>query len=229
MTILIATETLLLMVLTVLVIGLLRGHAELLRRLGPEPRTPPAFGSSAAAGSSTAAVDITGVALDGGARGHAFSARDSTPVLLAFLTSGCAACEAFFASFADARTDALVGVPLLIVTHGPQREDTGRLRHLAGDAPTVLSSQAWRDYQVPGSPYFVLVDQGRVRGEGVATSPAELRSFVATQTGQHHASALPPGLDAHSTHTTADSALRRSGITAGHPSLYSEAQAGTVP
>ncbi len=35
-----------------------------------------------------------------------------------------------------------------------------------------MSTQAWEDYGMPGSPYFVLVDgaAGRVAGEGSATS-----------------------------------------------------------
>ena len=40
-----------------------------------------------------------------------------------------------------------------------------------------MSSQAWADYEVPGAPYFVLVD-GAMRGEGVATTWHALASLV---------------------------------------------------
>lgn len=44
--------------------------------------------------------------------------------------------------------------------------------------PLLMSSQAWEDYAVPGSPYFVLVEGGAIRGEGVATTWDALASLV---------------------------------------------------
>ncbi len=59
----------------------------------------------------------------------------------------------------------------MIVTRGPEREQRSKLRSLApSEVPVVMSSQAWEDYAVPGSPYFVLVEDGAIRGEGVATT-----------------------------------------------------------
>ena len=51
-------------------------------------------------------------------------------------------------------------------------ESPSRLRDLApADVPVVMSSQAWEDYGVTMSPYFVLVGaDGEVRGEGAASS-----------------------------------------------------------
>ena len=66
----------------------------------------------------------------------------------------------------------------MVVTHGAERERPARLRKLAAPGiPVVMSSQAWRDYSVPGAPYFVLVD-GSIRGEGAAASWAALSSLV---------------------------------------------------
>jgi hypothetical protein len=66
----------------------------------------------------------------------------------------------------------------VIVTHGSERERPAKLRALAPDSvAVVMSSAAWKDYAVPGSPYFVLVDGG-VRGEGVATTWDALASLV---------------------------------------------------
>jgi len=52
-------------------------------------------------------------------------------------------------------------------------ESISQLRRLVPtDVPVVLSSAAWDDYRVPGSPYFVFVDgpSGAVTGEGSAAA-----------------------------------------------------------
>ena len=77
--------------------------------------------------------------------------------------------------------------------------------------PLLASSQAWESLQVPGSPYFVLVDgAARIVGEGsAATWPA-----VATLMGQ------ADGDDRHgSREQRDDAALAAAGITVGDPSL----------
>ena len=49
-----------------------------------------------------------------------------------------------------------------------------------GRVPVVMSTEAWLDYQVPGSPFFVLVDgaTGRKVGQGVASHVAQLTELV---------------------------------------------------
>ena len=67
----------------------------------------------------------------------------------------------------------------MIVTRGTDREQVAKLRRLApDDVPVVMSSQAWQDYAVPGTPYFVLVEDGAIRGEGVATTWTALASLL---------------------------------------------------
>ena len=39
---------------------------------------------------------------------------------------------------------------------------------------TLLSTEAWEDFGVPGAPYFIHVEDGRMVGEGVATSWEQL-------------------------------------------------------
>src|SRR5205823_5831710 len=98
------------------------------------------------------------------------------PTLLAFLTSGCSSCAEFWGSLGDRRLPA--GVRIVIVAHGADRERPAKLRELAPKGiPVVMSSRAWSDYQIPGSPYFVLVDGG-VLGEGVATTWHALASLI---------------------------------------------------
>ena len=42
----------------------------------------------------------------------------------------------------------------------------------------VMSSEAWTDYEVPGSPYFLLVENGHVTGEGSGTTWQQVRNLL---------------------------------------------------
>ena len=98
--------------------------------------------------------------------------------LLVFLTTGCTTCLRFWDAFSAPGGVALPGerTDLVVVTHGPDREDLARVRALApvsAHGPAVVcSTRAWRDYAVPAGPYVVLLDGQRdlVLGEGAATS-----------------------------------------------------------
>jgi hypothetical protein len=178
-TALVAVETLLLVLLIVLVAGLLRSHAEILRRLGPAGLEgaevpPPPVGARRTGG--VPAPVLGGTTPTGDPVTLSFSGAAAGPTLLAFLTSGCATCAGFWESLGESRLPR--GVQTVIVARGLEREQPARLRKLAPrGVPVVMSSQAWDDFAVPGAPYFVLVD-GSVRGEGVATSWTALSSLV---------------------------------------------------
>jgi hypothetical protein len=199
---LVSVETVLLVLLVVLVAALLRSHAEILRRLGPEgggaPRLPePPTGARA----ETAAPELAGVTPAGDAIKLAF---DGTPILLAFLSSGCTSCAGFWETLGEHRLPA--GLQTMIVTRGPDREQRSTLRTLAPDAvPVLMSSRAWEDYAVPGSPYFVLVEDGAIRGEGVATTWHALSSLVG---------------DAVEEQRGVEERLAAAGIGLDHPSLF---------
>jgi hypothetical protein len=204
MTILVSIETVLLVLLIVLVAGLLRSHAELLRRLGPgagggqsAPPTPRRDSGAPAPGlaGSTPAGDPVSLSFEGGA---------GAPTLLAFLSTGCSACAGFWEEFDE---QALAGeIRTVIVTKGSEREQPARVRELApAGVPVLMSSAAWRDYGVPGAPYFVLVD-GSVRGEGVATTWGALSSLVGDAVADRGMSV--------------DDTLAAAGIAPDHPSLY---------
>ena len=96
----------------------------------------------------------------------------SPTTLLAFLSSGCAACGPLWESLdQDARIP--IDARLVIVAKGPEQESMTSLRELAPRAREVLmSTAAWGDYAVPASPHFVLVDggSGQVAGRGTAAS-----------------------------------------------------------
>jgi hypothetical protein len=171
-TALVSVETVLVVILVVLVAGLLRSHAEILRRLGPDDVAAPQERRP----SDTHAVAISGQTLDGDPVKLDFEGGAGAPTLLAFLSSGCSVCHGFWQGLGEARLPA--SVQTLIVTQAANRESPSRLRELAPDGvPVVMSKTAWKDYAIPGAPYFVLVDSA-IRGEGAASSWEALASLL---------------------------------------------------
>jgi hypothetical protein len=217
----VAAETLLLVLLVVLVAGLLRSHAEILRRLAAVEHgdsaarlAPPA--PRQRTGAELDAAALTGVTPSGDAVALAFDGPGSRPTLLAFLTSGCTSCAGFWETLAERRLPP--EVQTVIVTHGAERERPVRLRELAPTGvPVVMSSQAWTDYAVPGSPYFVLVD-GLVRGEGMATSWSALASLVGDALADERNATKRPAGERRA--RDIDATLAAAGIGPGHESLY---------
>jgi hypothetical protein len=201
----VSVETVLLVLLVVLVAALLRSHAEILRRLGPEGAEPPRLPDPpVGARRETSAPEIAGVTPTGDAIRLSLSGG---PTLLAFLSSGCTSCARFWATLGE---HALPHhLQPMIVTRGVDREQRSKLRSIApADVPVVMSSEAWEDYAVPGSPYFVLVERGEIQGEGVATTWDALTSLVG---------------DAVEEQRGVDERLAAAGIGPDHPSLYSSA------
>jgi len=226
MVVLVACETLLLVALTVLVVGLLRSHAEILRRLGP----PPDDGSAAipdrpAVGripqperraSVSAGQDLVGMTPGRDALKVGLG-EDSPPTLLAFLSSGCGVCDRFWEDLhADSGPSELAShVRLVAVTKGPHEESPSRIQTLAPEGlPVVMSSAAWQDYQVPAAPYFVYVERGEVRGQGSASSWRGISSLLRDAIEDH-------AYENAGERRTADvdRVLMAAGIGPGHPSL----------
>lgn len=78
--------------------------------------------------------------------------------LLAFLTSGCTTCANFWEAFAQG-VDLPPETRLVVVTRGADGESPAAVAELASpDVTVVMSSEAWDDYSIPVAPYFVLVD-----------------------------------------------------------------------
>jgi hypothetical protein len=229
---LVAVETLALALLSVLVVGLLRSHAEILRRLHdlgvnldddaaasprPVPVAPP---SPRLAGEGAPA--ITGVTPFDEAVAVSPASRDT---LLAFLTTGCTSCQAFWDALRDtAETPA--GARVVVVTRGPGDESVGTARKLAGGrVDVVMSSDAWRDYAVPGAPYFVQVASGRVAGEGTAKTWHQVLQLLDAAgsdqglAGNNKGLTGPWSTDAEREQRI-DAELDAAGIRPGDPRLY---------
>jgi hypothetical protein len=196
LTALVAVETVVLALLALLLVGLLRSHAEILRRLpeaGEDAGAPgaPAEGSATAGSSRLPAhlpgprgagrpvVDIVGSTLDGA---QLSISPTKTDTLVAFLSSGCLTCKTFWDGLrADRREPLPDGVRLVVVVKDREAESPSRLRELAPpDVPVVMSSQAWADFDVAMSPYFLFVGaaSGTVRSEGSASSWPQVHSLL---------------------------------------------------
>jgi hypothetical protein len=236
-TVLVGVETLLLVLVALLVVGLLRSHAEILRRLEelggePQPTTAthrPATVAPAAVNRGLGA-DIAGEALDGEAVKIAVvGAR--RPTLLAFLSSGCLSCDRFWSALRGGGAETLPGEARpVVVVKGPDEESPSHLRELAAeDLALVMSTEAWEYYRVAGSPYFILVEpDGTIVGEGSASSWDQLVSLVRDAVGDaadgarsHRGGPVQLSDRGAARMARADAELEAAGIGPGHPSLYS--------
>ncbi len=198
-------------VLVVLVAGLLRSHALILRRLHeaglgldsldtPASTLPMAGAEVAEAAQITdrtprpndapagrRAQDVAGRTPEGGSAGVAVGNVDHDTVLL-FLSSDCATCQRFWTALdpqASERPALPEGVRLVVVTRGVEHELPAAVAEHPVDVPVIMSDEAWSAYEVPGSPYAIHVDgpTGRVRGEGTGGDWAQVAQLLARATG----------------------------------------------
>jgi hypothetical protein len=210
---LVAVETLLLVLVTLLVAGLLRSHAEILRRLGPPETGSRGLPEPRARSGGAEGRDIAGATLAGGAVMIGLG-EDSPPTLLAFLSSGCGVCERLWQTLRAGRPAELPPeVRLVPVVKDAGAENSARLRALAPPSvPVVMSSAAWSDYAVPATPYFVYLEGGRVQGEGSASGWEQILSLLRD--------ANADGREPDGPVDAIEQTLSAAGIGPGHPSLY---------
>lgn len=225
---LVIIEGIVIVLLTVLVAGLLRSHAEILRtldRLGAGDDTPRgggiAVGPTRRASGTVPVPAVTGVTLDGQARTVALTGSRGY-VLAAFLSSGCSTCRPFWTSFGK---DLLLPHPNIrpvIVTKDAAEESPSELRSLApADVPTLLSSQVWDAFRVPGTPYFQLIDasDGTVLGEGSAANWSRLMEMIGRAVGDEQPERSLRRNTAERL-VDSDDELRRAGIEPGDDTLF---------
>jgi hypothetical protein len=242
---LVVVLTAMVLLLGVLVVGLLRSHADIIRALhslgvgvgDPAERSPAGhahggvdspvalrLGPSLPAERSSSSVhDVEGVTPSGDA--VVVSTATAGLTLLAFLSSGCSSCAAFWAALADPAQRATLAARVVVVTKGPEFESPDGI---AAKTPigitVVMSTAAWADYEVPGSPFFVLLDgaTGTRVGEGVAQQLSQIADLVA----RAELDTRPPvtgaavGMTGAEREAANDAQLQGAGIGPGHPSLY---------
>lgn len=233
--------------LTLLVVGLLRSHATVLRALAEagidlDPdhahdhgspsgtalndhgiRTIPGVPGPAGA-SGVRAADLSGLTPTGASR--SVSAKSRTSTLLAFLSTGCSTCATFWDAFAKG-IDLPEGIRLVVVTKGPEAESPAEVAAMAPtEHLTLQSSAAWDDYRIPVAPYFVLIDgrRGVVVGEGAAASWPRVNDLLLRAMADAD---LAPGRVARRDLFTGrarsarvDATLREAGIEPGDPRLH---------
>ncbi|HVX16932.1 MAG TPA: hypothetical protein VHA73_02780 [Acidimicrobiales bacterium] len=252
MTALVSVLTAAVVLLALLVAGLLRSHATILRRLHelddggapvrtavePPIRTVAGVPEPVPGGvAGAAAPDISGRDPTGNAVVVRVAGVDHHTVLV-FLTSGCQTCQAFWSALADRsqihlpKNTRLVVLTKDLVDESPSALDALRPRGL----DVVASSQAWTDYAVPGSPYVVSVDgpAGRINGEGTGLSWEQVARLLSQATGDvaflsstELRDAKPLGDAAREAQV--DRELMQAGIMPGDPSLYPTGEPAAHP
>lgn len=233
--------------LTVLVIGLLRSHAEILKALHD---LGAGLELDAAAEATRAAVPLTmdgvatprrtepvstptevvGESLTGEVVSLSLVGGEDT--LIAFLSSGCTTCQEFWKAFRHGVTDVPGGARVIVITRSPDEESVSALQDRASAAvPVVLSSAAWDGFAVPGSPYFLYVDAtGRVLGEGSGASwpqVADLLGQARADAASRAAAAIRGGGAVRQDRD--DRALAAAGIRPGDPSLHADVPSAGAP
>ena len=241
LTTLVIAELVVLVLLSLLVLGLLRSHALILKSLhelgagleldrqveqeegsGPGP-VPVELerGVVAPIRTSDEIMSILSGQDLGGTPQVVDLAQGRT--LLAFLTTGCSVCAGFWEEFREP-----VAVPgggeLVVVAKGDEESPSALAKVTSPGLPLLRSDVAWGDLEVPGSPYFVYVDSGRIIGEGSATSWAQVSDLMAQAVAddEHRASQADGFVDrgGRDDPGSVDDELLAAGIGPDNPSLH---------
>jgi hypothetical protein len=218
------------LMLAVLVAGLLRSHAEILKALhelgagleldkaGPVPVTIDGVAAPRRSGDLSVPDAISGETLDGEVMALSLMGQDT---MIAFLSSGCSTCQEFWTAFQH-DPPLPPGARLVVVTRGADDESPSALQQRRPPAvPVLMSDETWEAFGVPGSPYFVYVDSaGRLVGEGSGASWQQVLDLMA----QSRADAVARLRGSGSVREGRDdTALRDAGIEPDHPSLWESA------
>jgi len=217
-------EALAIGVLGLLVAGLLRSHAEILRLLhhsGSGLDLDRAGSMTATTVHADLPTALTGVTPWGEAISVALG-RPGERTLLLFLSSGCGTCGPWWDGLRQgAHRRTLAGTRVVVVARDETEESPSLLRGLApGDVTVVESSEAWEMFAVPGSPYAVLLLGDQLVGEGVAHNWEQLGSLIASHLGD--LATWRGGRDT-------DAELLAAGLRPGDPSLHPPPGSWTRP
>jgi hypothetical protein len=217
--------------LGILVVGLLRSHADILRRLESVGAGLEGVGHdhdssqitlTRKAGTAVPDRRIAGVTPDGESVVLSL-ATGADPTLLAFLSTTCSSCTPFWEGL-EASSMYFGGHRhrVVVVTLGESEESPSRAQSLAKPGvDVVMSSSAWSEFEAPGAPYFILIEPGtsRVIGEGSAMTYESLVEFLTDATNDQKWD-LHVGGHEISEENRIDADLRQAGILPGDPRLY---------
>lgn len=223
--------------LGLLVVSLLRTQAEILRRLNnlgirldeDESSAPMTLRTHP---SRTSTSDISGVNPKGEPVVKSLQIGDD-PILLAFLSTTCTSCSEFWNALdSDSMVFHEARYRVLVVTLGPSEESPTRALKLSGaGVDVVMSSKAWEAFDVPGAPYFAVVDtvSQEVIGEGTAVDMSSLTTFLRDAAGDRRwdQSKMRDRTDSDRERII-DDELRRAGLHPGDPRLHHDRIDGEV-
>jgi hypothetical protein len=165
--------------------------------------------------------------------GESAESADGRSTLVAFLSTGCGTCAGFWDELKRPGGAQLpASTRLVIVAKGEDEESITALRRIApSNELVIMSSQAWADYEVPGSPYFLHIEDGHVTGEGSGTTWQQVRGLLGQASDDNDvrrgraATANAIGDAAGRDRADRiDRELAAAGILPGHPSLYPDAE-----
>jgi hypothetical protein len=241
-TALVVLEAVVIGLLVVLVAGLLRSHADILRRLhelgagDPDEHGHRTHSSGVASGlprpvarrtrggglGEVPVAAVSGATPSGGSASIPLTGSRGL-TLLAFLSSGCTSCRAFWREAPDSGHLTRPDLRVVVVTRGVEEESPAAVGDLSlpGTTP-LMSSEAWDAFKIPMSPYFVLVDgaAGTVLGEGAGATWTQVADLVGRALADTGADGGPRGGSTSDRLRDSDEELRRAGIAPGDPSLY---------
>ncbi|HEV3212238.1 MAG TPA: hypothetical protein VGZ03_02465 [Acidimicrobiales bacterium] len=232
---LVALEAAAIGVLTLVVVALAHSYAGLAARVeetasprhpahvdAPHAMIPPHRGDEP----TTGVRDLLG-ATPAGERVLLSLAPTSRDTLLAFLTTSCASCRGLWDELTLAHPSVIPPeVRLVIVSKGEDRESPSQVAALAdgiGDVDVVMSSEAWADFDVPGSPYFVLVgrERGDVLGQGTARTWDQVMGLIGVAAGDERVAARTrKSRRDRRQELDVDRVLLEAGVRPGDASLY---------
>lgn len=219
---LIVIEAIVIGLLVVLVAGLLRSHAEILRQLhalggGEHPTetlVPPPRRSALG---PTPLTNLSGPTPEGGTASVALTGSRGYS-LLAFLSTTCTSCQPFWQGLSGDLN--FSGARPIVVTKDPNEESPADIARMAsGKVTTLMSSDAWDAFKVPATPYFALVDNANatVVGEGSATNWGRVGEMVIRAISDH---SHPLHSSTSARKADVDQELREAGIQPGDERLY---------
>jgi hypothetical protein len=199
MTALIIIEGLVILILLILVAGLLKSHAEILRelhRLGGSIEGADTPGGPRVTGlGAVPLTELSGTEPSGTPRAVSLThGRGET--LLAFLSTGCSSCMTFWDTLGSSPEMPTPTTRPVIVTRGPDGESPAKVSSLSpSGVAVVMSSDVWDAFAVPVTPFFMLVDgQGKVIGEGSAASWDQLVGLFKRSMEERDVDGPAPGL-----------------------------------
>lgn len=224
MTAIVVIEGVVIVLLLILVAGLLRSHAEILRQLdrlgvGDDTSLPLSSPRPRTVGFEEAPMKtVTGLTPRGAERAITLD-HGRSPTLLAFLSSGCASCRVFWSELGADPEQPIPGTRTVIVTKGADGESPDKIAGLAPEGvEIVMSSEVWDNFRVPLTPYFVLLDpDARVIGEGSALTWQQLLGLLRQSAAD---TPNPAHLGTSERARFTDTHLAESGVEPGDASLY---------